>query len=1184
MTSYFTTNIYTDQIGQANATVDLGALLVDVSNTQLIFGNKTFTSLPVSSAVPTQSNQFANQTYAYNTAISKATTITIPGTSAYGTNSYIYNGTMLPNSRQNNLSNVLNTPYTSITVPNKVSLTQSNVLVSSDYPSNFDQFLTFGTGSVLGGYGRKTGIWVAGGYGTFHTMAFSYDGINWTGMGMNIFTTFCNAVAYNGYIWVAMGAGKNSLAYSYDGLSWIGLGTGLFINNSGWQPFGNFAWNGIIWAGVSNATITAGNNVFISSYDGINWIGNGLGGVGMTGGNINNIATNGTMFVACGSNTSQTGYFYSYNGINWYVAAVSIVTPNTQGVVWGGTFWLATANNAPYYYTSTNGVYWTGTALTVSSIQFSYSVGWNGYMFVGCFGLGSSANNLVYTYDAVTWYYMGNLFFNSGFFNVAWNGYMWVGVGYGNTPYNHCLAYSYNGIQWFPYIINLFSSYGLGVAYGIRRENILYLPATRTLALGAGTGGTIAYSYSGTKNNSYDYNVNNYWTPGITNAGASTNTLFSYANAAAWNGYQWIAVGAPVTGTTTGNTFAYSSIYSRLNGNVNLTSINYTPLNSYTNPSSTPLGNAGNIWTGMGNYIFSTSGNGIGWNGNVWVACGQGGNSLAYSPNGFTWFGLGTSIFSTSGQSVAWNGNVWIATGAGTVNTMAYSKDGVIWTGLGNSIFNVQANGLAWNGILWVVTGQGNNTMAFSWDSVTWTGLGVTNLTVTGNTVATNTTRTMWVAGGQGTNNLLYSQDGISWTAVVSQPFTTKCCSVIWNGKFFVAAGEGTNTLAYSSDGVIWTGEGVTNLTTKGIGMAANMGVGSAIIPVNYVATTSTPLWVLGGFGVSTLSYSQDNVTWTGLATGIFSTQCTGIGYSPSGVWVATGFGTNNTLAYSTTGTVWIGLGKNLFSTSGQSAIWNGIMWVASGNGNGVSLAYSYTGNTWLPAPNNVFSGGGYAANWNGIMWIAVGNGTGNTMAFSYDGINWTGMGKNTFTTQGTSVAWNGTIWVATGSGGNTLASSINGIYWIGFNQFIFTTSGFGVTWNGKIWVAVGSGGNVIAWSNSGMISNSWNGLRPSTVGAGYLTTGSAVTWSGQLWMATGTGTQSSTVFSYNGNIWYPQNNSVVTGVSTGYAIAYSNYFTNKMVLDNAGMTGTQTIDIIPDLYYQSSLNQINYQFTFTNQ
>jgi hypothetical protein len=116
------------------------------------------------------------------------------------------------------------------------------------------------------------------------------------------------------------------------------------------------------------------------------------------------------------------------------------------------------------------------------------------------------------------------------------------------------------------------------------------------------------------------------------------------------------------------------------------------------------------------------------------------------------------------------------------------------------------------------------------------------------------------------------------------------------------------------------------------------------------------------------------------------------------------------------------------------------------------------------------------------------------------------------------------------------------------------------------------------------MISNSWNGLRPSTVGAGYLTTGSAVTWSGQLWMATGTGTQSSTVFSYNGNIWYPQNNSVVTGVSTGYAIAYSNYFTNKMVLDNAGATGTQTIDIIPDLYYQSSLNQINYQFTFTNQ
>ena len=47
---------------------------------------------------------------------------------------------------------------------------------------------------------------------------------------------------------------------------------------------------------------------------------------------------------------------------------------------------------------------------------------------------------------------------------------------------------------------------------------------------------------------------------------------------------------------------------------------------------------------------------------NRWVACGFGGNSLAYSSDGINWTGLGTGIFS-QGLNATWNGTRWVAVG-----------------------------------------------------------------------------------------------------------------------------------------------------------------------------------------------------------------------------------------------------------------------------------------------------------------------------------------------------------------------------------------------------------------------------------------------------------------------------------------------------------------------------------------
>jgi hypothetical protein len=72
--------------------------------------------------------------------------------------------------------------------------------------------------------------WVAVSSGSTNTIAYSFDGITWVGLGKTIFSTSGRRVRWNGSLWVAVGSGTgNTIAYSRDGISWIGLGTSIFL-------------------------------------------------------------------------------------------------------------------------------------------------------------------------------------------------------------------------------------------------------------------------------------------------------------------------------------------------------------------------------------------------------------------------------------------------------------------------------------------------------------------------------------------------------------------------------------------------------------------------------------------------------------------------------------------------------------------------------------------------------------------------------------------------------------------------------------------------------------------------------------------------------------------------------------------------------------------------------------------
>jgi hypothetical protein len=159
-------------------------------------------------------------------------------------------------------------------------------------------------------------MWVAIGNGDTYQIAYSYDGINWTGTGTGIFDE-CNGIAWNGTLWVAVGnpvspiTSNATIAYSSDGKMWMPV-TNSRTNN--FYQGNDVAWNGSLWVAVG------GNDEYRSSpvatsIDGITWTNQTFEDMIPYG-----IAWNGSVWVAVGQDASGVGtsnIAYSPDGISW---------------------------------------------------------------------------------------------------------------------------------------------------------------------------------------------------------------------------------------------------------------------------------------------------------------------------------------------------------------------------------------------------------------------------------------------------------------------------------------------------------------------------------------------------------------------------------------------------------------------------------------------------------------------------------------------------------------------------------------------------------------------------------------------------------------------------------------------------------------------------------------------------
>jgi hypothetical protein len=615
-----------------------------------------------------------------------------------------------------------------------------------------------------------------------NAISWSYDAINWTSLGDNsIFNGAISQIKWMGDRFIALGTGTTSrIATSKDGIRWTVLNN---INT----VFSTAAYcvetdaHGLHKIKFPDSIVFTGKSY--SRDGGVTWTTiNGMSSAAST------VAFNGKQFIFTMDMEQKT---YVSESINGPKTQINIVDLSVNTIQWNGNYWLmgGGSNTGSYLLKSADGYNWTKIESSAFSNGFiCFGLAWNGKLWVAS-GTTDTSTLLAYSLDGVNWSSASTVL---GGGVVEWNGSYFLCGGPDSLITDTNISISSDGKTWVSQNIGAYGSVS-GIAWSgkswviVTSSRILYsengntwIPANITgyvyfSVVWAGTN-YIASATNGSLNviPFYSYDGLN-WLVG-TGSELSRNISWTKSNEAVFSAKSPNIIG----GTGTQNTMLYSS--------------------------------DGVVFRGLGKSTFTTSCRTVAWNGDIWVAGGEGTNTLAYSYDGKNWTGLGTSVFSSCCYKVISNGTVWVAMGSGT-NTIATSTDGMNWIGLGTSIFDGSGIGIDWNGKQWLAVGSGTqNTLAMSNNAManSWTGLG--------NTLFSGMHCVKWMlsawfvgADASGTSTIASSSNGTTWT-YVNTDLNSSCHSISWNGREAIAGGIGTSTLIRTIDGMGWS-----SISTNGI-------------------------------------------------------------------------------------------------------------------------------------------------------------------------------------------------------------------------------------------------------------------------------------------------------------------------------------------------------------------------------
>ena len=173
-----------------------------------------------------------------------------------------------------------------------------------------------------------------------------------------------------------------------------------------------------------------------------------------------------------------------------------------------------------------------------------------------------------------------------------------------------------------------------------------------------------------------------------------------------------------------------------------------------------------------------------------------------------------TNSLLQQGYAAAWNGSMWVATGNGD-NTIIYSYDGIEWIPIfGSNAYISPAYAVVWTGINWVVTGYNGSTtyVYYSPDGINWFSSITPNstgvcygLATDVKKIGTGTQSTTVAVGNINNPGIIYSlDDGVNWSTASSPPPVSTLYCVAWNGTTWLTGGDSPN-LYSSFDGITWS-------------------------------------------------------------------------------------------------------------------------------------------------------------------------------------------------------------------------------------------------------------------------------------------------------------------------------------------------------------------------------------------
>ena len=820
------------------------------------------------------------------------------------------------------------------------------------------QITTSGRGLAYGFIGG-VGILVAVGVGASANYCTSANGITWTGYLTTTFTSgLCVGYSPKTYNFVCGGIGTNTLSYTFTPASgWIGCNgalttstatVGSIFGGGGTGQCNAIAWNGAVWVAVgqgpvATTAITYGTNVGTftgttpaalsgtlvpyaieaTSVDGINWR---TAPFAPSQQQYLSIGTRPPIMVSGGSGTTQMGWSID-NGTTWMQRATTSTSFSTgcYTIAFNGLIWVAGGQGGQALLTSRDGIVWVTTGISGTFPQTAvYGIVWAQSLGLWCC-VGYGTNTVATSIDGLIWVGRGgNLLFNNSANAVGWNGTFLVAIG-NNSTSNTSIVYSRDGISW---------SFAAANA-------TVPMPTSQTAATAsmAWNGNVWVLVTNNAAANTIFWSANTFTWNAIVISALGTTAGANGSRAVGWNGNFFIVCGLYPNYATSPDGFTWTARLLPTYPNNAFTQINtvmWNPISGAPAQIPSPFQQFGGQWlmgvTDTGPMLVMT----------------------LSSTDGVNWTYRMNNAFNNTYpvRAVAWSPTLglWIYVGVSTTNFVALgsSIDGTqITPRLFFSGIN-QFNAVAWGGTQFLAGGLG---MYFSSDGVNWTnqglpGIGAASAAITNIFgIVFAPTSGQWTVVGQAGGSF----GGIAVGTSVTNILGIAAGSTFFNGNFAAraVATNGTGTLVVGLTG--GTANACFSATSlqAGYGTAAIPGLTSGAYGVAWVPWLSGGTWVAVGAGTAQIvTTTATPGTWTNQSTsGIFST---GFAVAANaGIIVAVGAGTFP-IAYSYNGSTWTGVSaaaSNAIFTNGFTVAWSGQMFVAGGDNN--TQATSPDGVNW---------------------------------------------------------------------------------------------------------------------------------------------------------------------------------------------------------------------------------------------